>query len=75
MKLAKCKKCASQFDVSSMESGSTFICGKCGDPVEVPMAAEPVLQPLQPKGHTEMPATVVLTADQMKKFASDRPGC
>jgi len=69
MMLAQCKGCGSQFDVSSMEAGSSFICGKCGKPVEVPKVLQPVVQPIQPsqKGRQNMPATVVLTPNEMKQ--------
>jgi hypothetical protein len=53
MKILKCGKCGAQFDVAAMKAGSTFACGKCRATLSVPAEAPP--------------ATVAMSADQMKK--------
>ena len=71
MRLISCPKCQSQFDVSAMTPGTSFTCGKCRNVLEVP-AAGPVVQPVQPaaprrSGAAAPPATVMMSADEMKK--------
>jgi hypothetical protein len=78
MKLVTCPKCQSQFDVASMAAGSTFVCGKCRNVMQVP-AAPPVMQPIgAPPAAAPVvpqqvrapqpapPPTVALTPEQMK---------
>jgi hypothetical protein len=36
MNIIRCPECGSKFDVSAFEPGSTFACGNCKHPVEVP---------------------------------------
>lgn len=73
MKLFTCNKCGAQFDVSSMQAGSTFTCGRCNASLTVPASSGPVMQPIQPlqpkpnRGHSEPPSTVAMSADQMKQ--------
>ncbi len=72
MRLITCQKCNSQFDVSTMTAGTSFVCGSCRTVLQVP-AAGPVVQPIQPgqsgrrAGSTAPPPTVALSPAQMRK--------
>ncbi|MCE9634327.1 MAG: hypothetical protein K8T90_01365 [Planctomycetes bacterium] len=90
MKILTCPKCQSQFDVSSMQAGSNFVCGKCRNVLAVPDAAPvvqptPVIQPVAapaPQARrpaapppSSAPATVVLSPDEMRRaLAAARGG-
>ncbi len=74
MRLITCPKCTSQFDIASMKAGTSFVCGKCRNVLEVPEAG-PVVQPVSSptgmtkgtKGSAAPPPTVSLTPDQVRK--------
>ncbi|MEN8148667.1 MAG: hypothetical protein ABFS86_02520, partial [Planctomycetota bacterium] len=48
MNIVACPKCAAQFDVSTFQPGSTFVCGSCGNVLTVPGAQAPQ-RPAAPK--------------------------
>ncbi len=77
MKLVTCNRCQSQFDVATMQAGSTFVCGKCRNVLHVP-AAPPVMAPIQTvqpvqggqagrPGQNSPPPTVALSPDEMRR--------
>ncbi len=70
MRLITCSRCNSQFDVASMTPGTSFVCGKCRNVLQVPQAG-PVVQPISsppPRASVGAPpATVALTPDQVRK--------
>ena len=56
-----------------MAAGTSFVCGKCRNVLEVPQAG-PVVQPISPaagggpaKGSMKPPPTVSMTPDQVRK--------
>jgi hypothetical protein len=78
MRLITCPKCNSQFDVATMAAGTSFVCGKCRNVLEVPQAG-PVIQPIAPganapgaqKGTMKPPPTVSMTPDQVRKALTE----
>jgi hypothetical protein len=78
MKILTCSKCQSQFDVATMQPGSSFVCGKCRNVLQVPAAA-PVVQPapvMKPMAAppSSAPATVVLSPDEMRRALASARG-
>jgi len=76
MRLITCPKCTSQFDVSSMTPGTSFVCGQCRNVLQVPEAG-PVIQPLgageiqrTTRGRAKPPPTVMMSPDEMKQALS-----
>lgn len=71
MKLVTCNRCQSQFDVGTMSAGSSFVCGKCRNVLQVPadppvMAPIQTVQPTRPAGNSP-PPTVALSPDEMRR--------
>jgi hypothetical protein len=72
MNLVSCPKCSAQFDVSTFEPGSTFVCGACKNTLQVPAAKGKSPGVGLPPGARRVPGDPAAPSTIAKKPGMDR---